>query len=156
MLPYNKSDYEFVFKQHRNSKVYVRCAHRVLYNRRDRAYTCIVWYSVLAVAADKKDRPAQFARRGIRSNVMNKSEFIKELQEKTDYTEEQCIVINSVMENHFIFRKKNKLSIVADIADKLSIDETEADAIFELCMGIIRAEKKNALKHPFGSRKKSS
>lgn len=87
---------------------------------------------------------------------MNKSEFIKELESQTQLSAEQCVIVNDVLENHFIFRKKNNPSIVADIANKLSIDETEADAIFELCMGIIRAEKKNALKHPFGSRKKSS
>lgn len=85
---------------------------------------------------------------------MNKSGFIKELQNKTAYTEAQCTVINSVLEDHFVFRKKNKPKIVADIAEKLAVDETEADSIFELCMSIIRAEKKDALRHPFGSRKK--
>lgn len=85
---------------------------------------------------------------------MDKTEFIKELQNRTAYTEVQCIVINSVLEDHFVFRKKNKPAIVADIAAKLSVDETEAESIYELCMSIIRAEKKDALRHPFGERKK--
>lgn len=85
---------------------------------------------------------------------MDKIEFIKELQCRTGYTEQQCIVINSVLENHFIFSKKNKPAIVADIAEKLSVDGTAADTIYELCMEIIHAEKRDALRHPFGSRKK--
>lgn len=85
---------------------------------------------------------------------MNKTEFIQEIQTKTGYTKEQCILINDVLESHFVFRKKNKPLIVVDIAERLSVDETEADSIYELCMSIIRTEKKNALKHPFGSRKK--
>lgn len=82
---------------------------------------------------------------------MNKTGFIQELQNRTEYTEQQCIVINSVLEDHFIFRKKNKPKVVADIAAKLSVEEPEADAIYETCMAIINEEKKNALKHPLGS-----
>lgn len=85
---------------------------------------------------------------------MNKSDFIKELQSQTEYTSEQCAVINDVLEDHFIFRKKNKPAIVADLAEKLSVDDAEADKIYELCMSIINAEKKRVLKHPLGSNKK--
>lgn len=86
---------------------------------------------------------------------MNKSDFIKELQNKTEYTAEQCTLINDVLENHFIFRKKNKPAVVADLAEKLSVDIAEADNIYEICMGIIRAEKKRVLKRPLGSHKSS-
>lgn len=84
---------------------------------------------------------------------MNKSDFIKELKSKTDYTEQQCIVINGVLENHFVFRKKNKLKVVAELSERLSVDEAEADSIFEQAMAIIRAEIKTAKRHPFGERK---
>lgn len=84
---------------------------------------------------------------------MNKSEFIKELQSQTSYTEEQCVIINDVLEAHFIFRKKNKPAVVAEIAEKLCVSEEEADGVFELCMSIIRAEKKRVLRRPFGSNK---
>lgn len=85
---------------------------------------------------------------------MNKSDFIKELEDRTEYTAEQCVIINDVLENHFIFRKKNKPAVVADIAEKLSIGSDEADSVYELCMSIIRSEKKRVLRHPFGSHKK--
>ena len=84
---------------------------------------------------------------------MNKSGFIEKLQQETNYSEEQCILINDVLESHFIFRKKNKPKVVADLVEKLAVDEAEADRVYELCMTIIRAEKKAALKHPFGSLK---
>lgn len=84
---------------------------------------------------------------------MNKTEFIQELQNKTNYTEEQCILINDVLESHFIFRKKNQPKIVAAIAERLLVDEKEAEEIYKLCMNIISAETKSALKHPFGRRK---
>ena len=84
---------------------------------------------------------------------MNKTGFIEKLQQETEYSQEQCILINDVLESHFIFRKKNKTKVVADLVEKLAVDEAEADRVYELCMGIIRAEKKSALKHPFGERK---
>ena len=84
---------------------------------------------------------------------MNKSEFIKELQTKTDYTEEQCAIINDVLENHFIFRKKNKIKVVAELSARLGIDEAEADGVYEQAMAIIRAEIKSAKRRPFGERK---
>ena len=84
---------------------------------------------------------------------MNKSGFIKELQNRTGYTAEQCTVINEVMESHFIFRKKNKPAITADLTEKLSIGQAEAERIYELSMAIIRSAKKDALKRPFGERK---
>lgn len=85
---------------------------------------------------------------------MNKADFIKELESRTEYTAERCVIINDVLENHFIFRKKNKPTVVADIAEKLSIDNDEADSLYELCMNIIRSEKKCVLKRPFGSNRK--
>lgn len=85
---------------------------------------------------------------------MNKSGFIEKLQQETNYSEEQCILINDVLESHFIFRKKNKPKVVADLVEKLAVEEAEADRVYELCMTIIRAEKKAALKHPLGDRNK--
>ena len=84
---------------------------------------------------------------------MNKSEFIKELGSKTNYTEEQCAVINDVLENHFIFRKKNKPKVIAELTERLAVDEAEADSVYEQAMAIIHAETKAAKRHPFGERK---
>lgn len=83
---------------------------------------------------------------------MNKSEFIKELQSKTDYSEEQCNIINSALENHFIFRKKNKPKVVAELSERLDVDEAEADSVYEMSMSIIKTEIKHATRRPIGSK----
>ena len=82
---------------------------------------------------------------------MNKTDFINEL--KKYYTEQQCTIINDVLENHFIFRKKNKIKVVAELSEQLSVDEKEADCVYEQAMAIIRSEVKSAKRHPFGERK---
>ena len=84
---------------------------------------------------------------------MNKSDFIKTLESTTGYTYEQCAVINDVLENHFVFRKKNEPKVVAELAEKLAVDEAEAIKIYEKSMAILRTEIKAARRHPFGERK---
>lgn len=83
---------------------------------------------------------------------MNKSDFIKELESKTQLSAEQCAVVNDVLENNFIFRKKNKPKVVAELAARLNVDETEADKIFEQSMSIIKSEIKHSVRRPLGSK----
>ena len=83
---------------------------------------------------------------------MNKTDFIKELENQTKLSAEQCAIINDVVENNFIFRKKNKPKIVTELSARLNLDETEVNAIFELSMSIIKAETKRTLLHPLGSK----
>lgn len=83
---------------------------------------------------------------------MNKSDFIKELESKTQLSAEHCAVVNDVLENHYIFRKKNKPKVVAELSERLSVEEAEADNIFELAMGIIKTEIKHAARRPLGSK----
>ena len=84
---------------------------------------------------------------------MNKSDFIKALESTTGYNLQQCTAINDVLENHFVFRKKNKAKVVAELSERLSVDEATADRIYEHAMAIIRSEIKAAKRHPFGERK---
>ena len=84
---------------------------------------------------------------------MNKSDFIKTLENTTEYSYEQCVVINDVLENHFVFRKKNKPKVVAELSAQLAVEKAEADNIYEQAMAIIRSEIKAAKRHPFGERK---
>ncbi len=84
---------------------------------------------------------------------MNKTDFIKELERQTKLSAEQCAAVNDVLENNFIFRKKNNPKIVAELSERLDIDEAEADGIFELSMSIIKSESKHALRHPLGSKR---
>lgn len=83
---------------------------------------------------------------------MNKTEFIAELQKRTNRTSEQCFAVNSVLESNFIFRKKNRPKIVAQLMTELSVDEVEANDVFDIAMDIIRSAEKSAIKRPFGKR----
>ena len=85
---------------------------------------------------------------------MNKAEFISELQSRINYTQEQCVIINDVLEDHYVFRKKNKPKIIADLTDKLSISEEQADYVYEQAMEVIHSQIKKAKRHPFGSSSK--
>lgn len=80
---------------------------------------------------------------------MNKTEFIKELSKQTGYDEEKCILINNVIENYFIFGRKNKDKIIQELQIKVSLNEDEAENVYDIAIKIITGEVKNGLKHPF-------
>ena len=82
---------------------------------------------------------------------MNKSEFIKEGSKQTGYDEEKCIVINSIVEDTFIIGKKNKDKMIEKFEEQISLDENEANKLYETVISIIGSELKNKLKHPFKS-----
>ena len=82
---------------------------------------------------------------------MNKSEFIKELSKQTGYDEEKCIVINSIVEDTFTIGKKNKDKMIEKFEEQISLDENEANKLYETVISIIGSELKNKLKHPFKS-----
>lgn len=82
---------------------------------------------------------------------MNKTEFITELSKQTGYDEEKCILINNIIENYFIFRKKNKEKIIKDLQLKVTLSEDDAENVYDISMKIITGEIKNKLKHPFKS-----
>lgn len=82
---------------------------------------------------------------------MNKKGFIKELSKQTVYDEEKCILINNVIENYFIFGRKNKDKIIKDLQIKVSLNKDDSENVYDICMKIITEEIKNKLKHPFRS-----
>lgn len=82
--------------------------------------------------------------------IMNKSEFIKKLQNETSFSEERCILINDVLEKHFLVGKNNKNKVITELSEKLLIEENDAEKIYNISNGIILSEVKNKLKHPFG------
>ena len=81
---------------------------------------------------------------------MNKSEFIKRLKEETNYSEDKCALVNSILENNFIFGKKNKQKIIDELIQK-KFTEDEAENIYDISINIITNEIKNKIKHPFKS-----
>ena len=80
---------------------------------------------------------------------MNKKEVIKKLGEVTNLSEGKCIIINDILEEHFIIGKNNKEKIISDISEKLETTREESENIYELAMSIIGSGIKDKLKHPF-------
>ena len=80
---------------------------------------------------------------------MNKNGFIKELSKQTGYDEEKCILINNVIENYFIFGRKNKDKIIKDLQIKASLNEDDSENVYNISIKIITGEIKNKLKHQF-------
>ena len=77
---------------------------------------------------------------------MNKKEVIKKLGEVTNLSEEKCIIINDILEEHFIIGKNNKEKIISDISEKLETTREESENIYELAMSIIGSGIKDKLK----------
>lgn len=83
---------------------------------------------------------------------MNKSKFINELSKETGYNDDKCLLINNVLENYFIFNKKNRERIIQDLKLKVGLNEDDAENVYDIAMKIINKELKNKLKHLFKSK----
>lgn len=68
---------------------------------------------------------------------MNKQKYVEKLMEVTKREENECIIINDVLENHFIIGRNNKEKIMNDFQEKLNIDKEEADKLYNVCMETI-------------------
>lgn len=82
---------------------------------------------------------------------MNEEKLIKELEKVTGLDSDKCIIINNILENHFIIGKNNKEKIINDIMIQLQTTNEEAETIYESAMSIIGTGIKDKLKHPFKS-----
>ena len=87
---------------------------------------------------------------------MNKTMFLKELQEKTNLSKKDTLVVSSILDEYFVFGKKNKDKIVSAIKEKLSVNDCQADEIYNIAMSIISSNIKEKLKHPFKSQDKKN
>lgn len=83
---------------------------------------------------------------------MNKEEFINALSEKINYSIEDTTRINSILEDNFIISKKNKQKIIDSLMNEFSINEEEADKIYNASVELITKQIKNKLRHPFKSK----
>ena len=82
---------------------------------------------------------------------MNKHGFIEELVKQTGYSKDKCIIINDSLEDNFLFGKNNKMKTINALMNNLSIDEDEAERIYEITMSIIKKAIKDKIRHPFKS-----
>ncbi|MGN1297790.1 MAG: hypothetical protein ACI4VH_05135 [Clostridia bacterium] len=82
---------------------------------------------------------------------MNKEKVIKELEKVTGLDNGKCVIVNSILENHFIIGKKNKEKMILDMEEQLKITKEDAERIYESAMSILANGIKDKLKHPFGT-----
>lgn len=82
---------------------------------------------------------------------MNKTYFLEQLKEETNLSEKDVLALSSILDDHFVFGKKNKDKIVSDIKEKLEVSNERAEEIYNITMSIISSNVKDKLKHPFKS-----
>ena len=80
---------------------------------------------------------------------MNKTKYIKNLSEVTNFSMDKCEEINKVIEDNGFIGKNTKARIQKDLVEKLNITEEEAEDIYEKTMGIIAGGLKEKITHPF-------
>lgn len=80
---------------------------------------------------------------------MNKSGLIKKLSEELGFDEEKCILIESVIGDHFIIGKNNKEKIIKDLIEKVGVSEEVADQIYNKFSQIAATSIKDKILHPF-------
>lgn len=82
---------------------------------------------------------------------MNEEKFMKELENVTGLDTNQCTILNSILENHFLLGKNHKEKIINDVMLQLQMTKEEAEEIYEKAMSVIGTGIKDKLKHPFKS-----
>lgn len=75
--------------------------------------------------------------------------MLVELKERLDITEEECLIINEIVEESSLFGKKNKNKIINEFINHLSVSEDRAEEIYNTFMSIIKSRIKYKLRHPF-------
>lgn len=83
---------------------------------------------------------------------INKSVFIDILYDRTKLSKDECLIVNDILENNFIFRNKNKIKIIHQFINRLNINEFEAEEIYNISMELIVSSIKEKLRHPFKSK----
>ena len=80
---------------------------------------------------------------------MNAEDFIKELTSKTGLTQEQGVAANEIFENTFLAGNKNKDLIVSQLVEKLGVDESQADMIYNAAVGLLASGVADKVKNIF-------
>ena len=82
---------------------------------------------------------------------INKKSFINQLQDNTNLSYDECLIVNDILENNFIFNKKKKDKVINELILKLNISNDRANEIYDVIMQFISSKIKEKIKHPFKS-----
>lgn len=82
---------------------------------------------------------------------MNKTYVLNEIKTRLNYTEEQAVIVNNILEDTFLIGKSNKDKVITRYMNELNVDEEEANKIYETTSTIFAEGIKERLKHPFKS-----
>ena len=82
---------------------------------------------------------------------INKKSFINELQDNTNLSYEECLIVNDILEKNFIFNKKKKDKVINELILKLNISNDRANEIYDVIMQFISSKIKEKIKYPFKS-----
>ncbi len=84
---------------------------------------------------------------------MNRSGLVKEIQKKTGYDEVKSNYVVDVLEETFIVGKNNKEKMIADLIEKVHVDEEEANKIYEAYIETVGNGIKQSIKNFFTGKK---
>ena len=82
---------------------------------------------------------------------INKKSFINQLQDNTNLSYEECLIVNNILENNFIFNKKKKEKVINELILQLNINDERENEIYDVIMQFISSKIKEKIKHPFKS-----
>ena len=68
---------------------------------------------------------------------MNAEDFIAQLVSEAGLTQEQGVAANNIFESTFLAGNKNKEFIVQQLMERLGVDESQANLIYEVGVGIL-------------------
>jgi len=79
----------------------------------------------------------------------NKKALLVELKERLNVSENDCVIINNIIEETSLFGKKNKAKMINGFMNELGVSEERADEIYNTFMDIFKRRIKWKLCHPF-------
>lgn len=79
----------------------------------------------------------------------NKRALLVDLKERLGCTEEECLIINDIIEETSLFGKKNKAKMISGFMNQLNVSEERANEIYCTFMDIFKTRVKYKIFHPF-------
>lgn len=69
--------------------------------------------------------------------MKDKAYIVNKLKEKTKKSEEECNIIYTVLERHFIIGRHNQQKIKQDLVNELDVSLKEADQLYNILAEIV-------------------